>query len=87
MNKDNQLRKEETLKHCITVVRNMLDTVDELFDQDKMDEADKVRADVEQYMLDWIQTNYIEKKAIRKHFEQGHGGGNWRRLLTQLLDE
>lgn len=32
-------------------------------------------------------THYIPRKALEKLLEQGHGGGNWRRLIMQLLEK
>lgn len=34
----------------------------------------------------FIKSNFISKKELRKVLQQGHGGGNFRRLIMQLLD-
>ena len=34
---------------------------------------------------DWIQENFISRNEVEKTLKELHGGGNARRLLTQLL--
>ncbi len=36
---------------------------------------------------DFISTNYIKKSELEKVLEIGSGGGNWRRLIIQLLEK
>ena len=34
-----------------------------------------------------VRKDYLPKSSIKKVLKEGQGGGNWRRLLIQLLDE
>ena len=52
-----------------------------------LDNGKRYISSTPEQMIGWIEENYISKKQIRKHFEKLHGGGNARRLVSQLLDE
>ena len=41
---------------------------------------------MENNIRQFIKSNFILREELREVLKKGHGGGNWRRLIIQLLD-
>lgn len=59
---------------------------DDLNDREKRQIVLKSARESNRQQLDMIQRSYA-KKVLVELIEQGHGGGNWRRLILQKIEE